>query len=52
MDWITGIQRAVNYIENNLDNNIDYEISTTKKRQMKPPAQYFIFKEFSVFFAE
>ncbi|MDO4547595.1 MAG: AraC family transcriptional regulator [Clostridia bacterium] len=25
MDWITGIQRALNYIENHLDGEIDYE---------------------------
>ena len=25
MDWITGIQRAINYVEANISENIDYE---------------------------
>ena len=25
MDWITGIQKAINYIENNITEELDYE---------------------------
>ena len=25
MDWITGIQNAINYIENNITEELDYE---------------------------
>ena len=26
MDWITGIQNAINYIENNITEELDYEV--------------------------
>lgn len=26
MDWITGMQRAIDYVENHLTENIDYEL--------------------------
>ena len=30
MDWITGIQQAVDYIEDNLTENVDYEEAAKK----------------------
>lgn len=47
MDWITGIQNAINYIEEHLTEEIDYEI--VLKKRLVPVS---IFKGYSVFCVE
>lgn len=43
MDWITGIQRALDYTEAHLTEEIDYE-----KAAKEPVRLHFIFRECSV----
>lgn len=47
MDWVTGLQKAINYIEAHLTEEIDYEAVAAQSF-----LQIIIFREFSVFFAE